>query len=537
MYVEIPLRSNAILNIENNDKYCFIWSLLASLRPCNNNHPNRVSNYKQYFNELNIQDFDFNNGFKCSDVHKFNEINNLSVNIFELRFCQDQNQWKHKLIPIEVSKNGSDRVIDLAIYKNHYVLIIKLDVFLGDHNKKYICRRCLSSYTRENMLIKHKQKCGNNNITTIKTSNESHFHWKKHFHKNPLYFRIYPDFEADNEKDNSIIVNKTTNIYKQNPVLNGYHIISELEDALKSDYYKSPLRYNNVDWFVDEVIKLESKMAFYFKNTKKDIDMTDEDEEDYRNNNICRFCEKFIESDKVRDHCHLTSKNRGPAHNTCNINVTQKQNNFIPFIFHNFSNYECHMFFQKLVDKKKDRVDFEIIPKTNEEYISVTYGCIRFCDGYRFLSSGLDSLVKSLVDNSHKTLKNLKGEIVDNDELWDIVNKIVEEGKTIKDLKKDYPNEIKNLEEALLKYMGNNDLKNLKTGFPDKWKFLTKNLAYPYEYFNSIDGYKKPVNNIKKEDFFSKLKNKCPDDEKIQRTMDINKNSIIRMVKNQHRYI
>ena len=25
---------------------------------------------------------------------------------------------------------------------------------------------------------------------------------------------------------------------------------------------------------------------------------------------ICRFCEKNIESDKVRDHCHLTGKYR-----------------------------------------------------------------------------------------------------------------------------------------------------------------------------------------------------------------------------------
>ena len=86
------MRSNAILNIENIDKYCFIWSILDSLYPCNNNHPNRVSIYKQYFNELNNQGFDFTNGFKCSDVHKFNELNNLSVNIFELIFYQDQNQ-------------------------------------------------------------------------------------------------------------------------------------------------------------------------------------------------------------------------------------------------------------------------------------------------------------------------------------------------------------------------------------------------------------------------------------------------------------
>ena len=30
-YVKLPLRSNAILNIQNDDKYCFIWSILAHL--------------------------------------------------------------------------------------------------------------------------------------------------------------------------------------------------------------------------------------------------------------------------------------------------------------------------------------------------------------------------------------------------------------------------------------------------------------------------------------------------------------------------
>ena len=128
--IKIPLRSNVILNTENNDKYCFLWSILAYLHLCNNNHPNRVSNYRQYFIELNIQGFDFSNGFRRTDVHRFNELNDLSVNIFELNFYQDQNQWKHKLIPIEISKNDSDSVIDLAIYKNIYVLNKKLHLFL-----------------------------------------------------------------------------------------------------------------------------------------------------------------------------------------------------------------------------------------------------------------------------------------------------------------------------------------------------------------------------------------------------------------------
>ena len=70
----------------------------------------------------------------------------------------------------------------------------------------------MNSYTSKNMLIKHKQIYGEDNITTIKTSNESNLYWKKHFQKNPLYCRIYSDFEADNEKDDSIVGNKTTNV-------------------------------------------------------------------------------------------------------------------------------------------------------------------------------------------------------------------------------------------------------------------------------------------------------------------------------------
>ena len=463
-YVKIPLRSNAILNVQNNDKYCFIWSFLASLHPCENTHSSRVIKYLKYFNELNFQSFDFTNGFKCSDVHRFKDLNNLSVNLYELNFYQDGDKLKHNLIPIGISKNESVNVIDLLIYKNHYALIKKLHVFLGDHNKSFVCRRCLNFYTCENGLINHKEKCEDDNICTIRTSNESHLYWKKHFHRNPLYFRIIADFEADNEIDGSNIGNKTTNIYRQNPVLNTYYIISELEDVLESGYYESPLGYDNVDWFVEEVIKIENKMAVYFKNTTEDIIMTEQDEEAFDNDNICRFCEKEILSDKVRDHCRLTGKYRGPAHNTCNINVKQKDSIFIPFAFHDFSNYDCHMFFKRLVDLKKDKVKFKIIPKTNEEYTAVKYGCIRFIDSYRFLSESLDKLVKNLDED---------------------------------------------------------DFKILKKEFPDKWHYLNKKLAYPYQYFNSINDYQKPVDNLKKEDFFSKLKNDYPEDDEIERTKKI----------------
>ena len=48
-YVENPLRSNALINIINNDKNCFIWSLLAYLHSCEISHPSRVKNLYTIF--------------------------------------------------------------------------------------------------------------------------------------------------------------------------------------------------------------------------------------------------------------------------------------------------------------------------------------------------------------------------------------------------------------------------------------------------------------------------------------------------------
>ena len=90
MYGKFLLRSSNILNIENDDKYCFLWSMQASLHPCNKVHPNRVTISKQYFNELNIQYFVLSDGFKCSDVQIFEKLNKVSITLIELNFCQDQ---------------------------------------------------------------------------------------------------------------------------------------------------------------------------------------------------------------------------------------------------------------------------------------------------------------------------------------------------------------------------------------------------------------------------------------------------------------
>ena len=81
-----------------------------------------MRNSRQKLNELNIEGFDFNNGFKCSDMHVIEKLYNLCINIFELIFYPGQNIWKHNLTSVEISENDLYINLDLIKYKNHHAL-------------------------------------------------------------------------------------------------------------------------------------------------------------------------------------------------------------------------------------------------------------------------------------------------------------------------------------------------------------------------------------------------------------------------------
>ena len=65
---------------------------------------------------------------------------------------------------------------------------------------------------------------------------------------------------------------------------------------------------------MNEIIKLEIKIASGFKNTNKDILMSGKYEKNIRIENICQLWGKQASVDEVRDHSFLTGKYRGPAH-------------------------------------------------------------------------------------------------------------------------------------------------------------------------------------------------------------------------------
>ena len=131
--------------------------------------------------------------------------------------------------------------------------------------------------------------------------------------------------------------------------------------------------------------------------------MKTEDENNYQNSDDCWICNKKIikNKDKVRNHCHITGKYRGPAHSQCNLKLKRPRK--LPIIFHNLEGYDGHLFFREL-NKYKD-IDIQVIPKSSEKYMSIIINKnIIFLDSLQFYKGSLDSLAGNLQDSDFKHL-------------------------------------------------------------------------------------------------------------------------------------
>ena len=69
---------------------------------------------------------------------------------------------------------------------------------------------------------------------------------------------------------------------------------------------------------------------------------------------------------KARDHCHYTRKNRGAAHEICNLRYkTPKE---ILVVLHNGSKYDYHFIIKKLAEEFEEQ--FECLGENTEKYIT-----------------------------------------------------------------------------------------------------------------------------------------------------------------------
>ena len=93
----------------------------------------------------------------------------------------------------------------------------------------------------------------------------------------------------------------------------------------------------------------------------------------------------------VRDHCHITGKYWGAAHNACNLKLLlNPKTTTIPVVFHNLRGYDSHLLMQAI---SKVEGGISCIPNNTEKYISFSLGQLRFIDSAQFLLASLDRLV------------------------------------------------------------------------------------------------------------------------------------------------
>ena len=107
--------------------------------------------------------------------------------------------------------------------------------------------------------------------------------------------------------------------------------------------------------------------------------------------------------DKVREHCHVTDRFRGSAHNKCNTNLRLPRK--LPTIFHNLQGYDGHIIFKEL---NNFDVDVDVILKGIDKDISIIVNRhITFIDSLQFYNGSLDTLASNL---NNKDFKHLTSE-------------------------------------------------------------------------------------------------------------------------------
>ena len=91
--------------------------------------------------------------------------------------------------------------------------------------------------------------------------------------------------------------------------------------------------------------------------------MTMHDKLVYDNFTLCHICNEELWG----DHCHLSGKFSGAAHEVCNLKY--KIQTFFSVVFHNLSGYDSHLFIKTLGNSEGD---IYCISNNEENYISFT---------------------------------------------------------------------------------------------------------------------------------------------------------------------
>lgn len=465
-YKELPdfiKNKKAIINIKNNDNLCFLYSVLCGLKTPEH-HPERVSHYKNRINELSYKDEDFKDGMSVHKIRFFEKRNNLNINVYSL-------EEKTSIIPVYISSNKDTELplIHLFYYENHYSYINNFNRLMGENGTyKMVCPYCCqfksSGGNAKEALKKHLSYCISGQKVTMPKSN-TYTNFKNFNHINECPIRIYADFEAINDSSIGFMSKNGKSNFRTG------HIGASFKLLVVSDipivgytklnaYYVFEYIYKGLDsniTFIKKLEELEKSLTeiiqeAQYKN-KFNMIITEEQKIEHKNCKSCWVCKSAFlpsasasakDNNAVKHHNHNTGLYHSTMCNNCNIQI--KDTIKIPVLFHNL-NYDKNIFFKSLVYYKEIK-EVSILPDNSQNFKSFTVGKLHFIDTFKFMSSSLEKLISNLPEDNS----------------------------------------------PFLKHLSNGDDYKYK-------KFLKHKGYFPYDWFNAIEKFKLPIDELKKEDF------------------------------------
>ena len=353
------------------------------------------------------------------------------------------------------------------------------------------------------------------------------------FHKQQqVPFVIYADFEAITEKISACSPKDDesyTEAYQKHIDCGyGYKIVCCYDDKYSKPaktYRGEKAVYKFMEAMLEEVKYCKRVMK---KEFNKPLRMTKDDEEKFQKAEECHICDKkYIDKDiRVRDHCHITGKYRGSAHQECNLKLRVNPEEVkIPVIFHNLRGYDSHFIMQEIgaivkkhayKNKKGEKCQMNInaIPNNMEKYMAFMLGNhVTFIDSFQFMSSGLQKLVQNITKcgkcdtcNPGKCMKKH----INNKDKTMLHKTSLPCGECMN---------CKNKDKACINPNYNN-LKYTAQVFEDqKLDLMARKGVYPYDYMDSFKKFKEQLPT--KEEFYSVLNNEHISDDDYEHAKNV----------------
>ncbi|KAK3095331.1 hypothetical protein FSP39_013326 [Pinctada imbricata] len=368
-YLPLPAKlakKKAIVNPQNNDHKCFMWSVLASPFPGRRN-PQRIINYVDHTNDLDFSDIPF--PVKVADIPKFEKRNGISINVFGYE--------RGILFPLHLTKERGVRHANLLLLadgeKTHYCSIKNFNRLLGDqnhdNNQYHYCHYCLHGFTKKRLLKKHIPYCQVHGAqrTEMPCEENKWLQFEEVKKQLKVPYVVYAHFESILEQQYGCQPDpsKASTIKLARHIPSGFtYKVVGLNQELTEDHvtYRGP---DTIKVFVDHMVNLEERLTKVMSNPKPLL-MTNDDHKVFREATHCHICGKMLNHDRVRDHCHISGKFRGAAHNECNLKFQLTKR--IPVFFYNLRGYDAHHIMSEI--GKMKRKNLKCIPQNHEKYIS-----------------------------------------------------------------------------------------------------------------------------------------------------------------------